>query len=138
MKTSYSYETPVAKKDKGYEFVDEETAKWLKDYYGLTDGFPLNQLMTQSKKEKKIKYISKGVYDYLISDKKNNLNFINSGVKMFEFNKLKNLNNSDTHCKYRVCQDGMLYLIPYMKKRVFFCDSLFFAKVLKDVDILVK
>ena len=128
---------PIAKYKKGFSIIDDETGKWLKDYYGLTDEFPLEQLITQSKKEKKINYISKGVYNFLMSDKRNNLNVMNAGVRMFGFNKLKNYKNELVHCTYRVCQDGMLYVIPYMRKRVLFCDTNFFKKALKEIDILV-
>lgn len=128
----------IAKIDRGFSFVDEETRNWIKNYYGLIDEFPLQQLITHSEKEKKINFVSTGVYNFLKSDKRNNLNIINCGVKMFEFIKLNDIKHEDTHCRYRVCQDGMLYLIPFMRKRVFFCNINFFVKILQKKEVLVK
>ena len=128
----------TVKSDKGFIFVDEETRQWIKHYYGLIDEFPLEQLITHSEKEGKINFISKGVYNLLATDKRNTLNIINCGVKLFGFNKLKKISNEETHCKYRVCQDGMLYLIPYMKKRLLFCNTNFLVKILRQKDVLVK
>ena len=133
-----SNQKTAVKSDKGFNYLDEETRNWIKNYYGLIDEFPLEQLITKSETEKKINYISTGVYNFLKTDKRNNLTIINCGVKIFGFNKLKNLKNEETHCKYRVCQDGLLYLLPFMKKRLLFCNTNFLIKILKQTDVLVK
>ena len=51
-KLASANQKPAGKHQKGYSIIDEETAKWLKEYYGLIDEFPFEQLITQSKKER--------------------------------------------------------------------------------------
>jgi hypothetical protein len=66
---------------------------------------------------KKISFISKELSDYLYTDCfKNQLNLINLGVTAFVRNNSRMGTNSD--CIYRVCQDGILNVLPYMRKRV--------------------
>jgi multisite-specific tRNA:(cytosine-C5)-methyltransferase len=124
-------------KDKEYFMIkdNQEVISWLKDYYGI-DKFPFDQLVTQSTIAKKINFVSKGVQDVLESDKRNMLKLINVGVKLFSFNKLKEGQSSDHFCKYRVCQDGLMNVIPFLTKRILFCDESLFVKLLTVSDIL--
>jgi 16S rRNA C967 or C1407 C5-methylase (RsmB/RsmF family) len=115
------------------EFPDVE--KWILGYYGLKSNFPSNQLVTQSKISKKISFISRGVRELLINDWRNQLKVINVGVKLFSGNKKKVEGPEDEHCKYRICQDGLVYILPFMEKRIFFCSLEFFIRMLKQKDI---
>ena len=110
-------------------FIDK--INWLKDYYGIEDNFPFEQLVTFSKICKKINFMSKGVMDLLKLDKKQKLFVQNAGVKLFKANKQKD-ENAVNFCLYRVCQDGLMYLLPFMHKRIFYVNEKFF------VDILMK
>jgi multisite-specific tRNA:(cytosine-C5)-methyltransferase len=112
-----------------------EVITWLKDYYGI-DRFPIDQLVTQSTIAKKLSFISKGVLDVLNADKRNQLKLICLGVKLFSFNKLKGGQSKDDFCKYRICQDGLSYLIPFLTKRIYFCNEALFIKLLKQTDIM--
>jgi len=109
---------------------------WIKDYYGISNDFPFNQLVTYSIIFKKINFISKGVLNFLDNDVRNHLNLISCGVKLFSCNKLKKIENQDFHCKYRICQDGVMYLLPYMTKRIVYCEEKFLIRILKEVDII--
>ena len=65
---------------------------------------------------RKIYFISKEVSEFLYSDSfKNQMNIINLGVQVFQRN---NSRFNGTECIYRVVQDGILNLIPYMTKRL--------------------
>lgn len=112
----------------------EDLVKWLTDYYGLIPKFPTDQLITQSKINKKISFISKGVLNLFNSDKRNQFKLISAGVKLFSLNKSKK-EDGTVYCRYRVCQDGLVYLIPFMTRRIYFVDESFFIKVLKQPDI---
>ena len=129
----------LAKESKEINFVSEkpEIVNWLKNYYGITDDFPFEQLVTQSKIDKKINFVSKGVLNFLKADKRNQMTLIACGIRLFSYNKFKNGEASEDYCKYRICQDGLNYLIPYMTKRVFYIDLALLKKLLKDKDIRV-
>lgn len=129
---------------------NQEIVNWLQDYYGMIannpstnltensfDGFPFEQLVTQSKIYKKLNFISKGLLHIVKSDRRNQLKLINLGVKLFSLNKRKNPDEENTdYCKFRICQDGLIYLLPFMSKRIYFCDDKsLFIKLIKEVDI---
>ena len=116
---------------RAFEFVNEKFEsefKWIYDYYGIDNDFPGEQLITFSDLGKKINFISKGVCDLLKGDKRNQLDLQNAGVKLFKKNKQKG--DSDDFCHYRICQDGLMYLIPYMHKRLFYVDKEVFVEIL--------
>ena len=126
----------TAIKEQQFTFIKDniEIAKWITDYYGLVPNFPIDQLVTQSGIAKKINLVSKGVLNVLNSDKRNQLKLITFGVKIFALNKRK---VDEDFCQYRLCQDGLIYLIPFITKRIFFCDQDFLIKILKEVDIKI-
>ena len=70
-------------------------------------------------------------------DKRNQLNLVNLGVKVFQQNK-KFMGKDDEHCKYRLSQDGIFYLLPFMTKRIVFCNRESFKKLLTVHDLNVK
>jgi hypothetical protein len=45
---------------------------------------------------------------------------IHTGLRGFARN---NRNNADTEVKYRVCQEGIQYLVPHMKKRIYYVNQ---------------
>ena len=66
---------------------------------------------------KKIYFLSKELSDYLYTDSfQKGLNLINLGAHCFSRNVSKFGGNSD--CIYRIAQDGILNILPYMTKRV--------------------
>jgi 16S rRNA C967 or C1407 C5-methylase (RsmB/RsmF family) len=91
----------------------KEEINCIKNYYGLKEDFPYYQLASHSDKTRKINYISKGVYKYLKNDLRQQVKVITVGVRVFSYM----TNNND--CKYRVCQDGLNYILPYMTKRIY-------------------
>lgn len=91
--------------------------EWIKSFYGITDDFPVEQLVTQSAEMKKLYYISPQLSKFLYSDAfSHNLNIINMGVQTFMKNSSKFGSNSE--CIYRISQDGVLNVLPYMTKRL--------------------
>lgn len=66
---------------------------------------------------KKIYFISRQVSDYLRCDaQKHALNIIDIGVLVFQRNISKF--GSSAECIFRIAQDGILNLVPYMSKRI--------------------
>lgn len=85
-------QNPYVSPNKGVMFVskmEDNIIDWLKNYYGLNSKFPFDQLITQSQIAKKINFVSRGVYELLLADKRGQLKLINLGVKLFSFNKKK-------------------------------------------------
>ena len=118
-------------------FVNEkfkDKINWIKNYYGIEDDFPFDQLVTFSNICKKINFASKGVIDLLKLDKDKKLIVENAGVKLFKANKQKN-ENVTYFCLYRVCQDGLMYLLPFMHKRIYFVDEELFTEILRKKEI---
>ena len=113
-------------------FIDK--INWIKDYYGIDNDFPFEQLVTFSKICKKINFVSRGVMNLLRLDKKQKLFVQNAGVKLFKANKQKD-ENAINFCLYRVCQDGLMYLLPFMHKRIFCIKEKFFVEILKKKEI---
>ena len=101
--------------------------QWIVDYYGIDSDFPLEQLTTQSTVAKKICFVSKGVCDLLKADKRHQLKLQNAGVKLFKRNKAKA--DDENYCLYRICQDGLMYALPFMHKKVHYVDTEFFKFV---------
>lgn len=65
---------------------------------------------------KKLSYISSEVSELLYCDSfKHAIDLVNIGVTIFERNKSK---YSGTECIYRIVQDGILSVLPYLTKRV--------------------
>ena len=133
--------------DKGYTLITEsnpDIINWLADYYGMeqnsstsVNGFPFDQIATQSKIFKRLNFISKGLLHLYRSDRRNQIKLINLGVKVFSLNKRKNPDEENVdYCKYRICQDGLINLLPFMSKRIYFCDDRnIFVKLITKVDI---
>ena len=107
---------------------------WIKNYYGIEDEFPFAQLVTFSDICKKINFASLGVINLLKLDKDKKLVIENAGVKLFKANKQKD-ENAINFCLYRICQDGLLYLLPFMHKRIFFVKEKFFIEILSKREI---
>ena len=114
------------------KFMDK--INWIKNYYGIEDEFPFAQLVTFSDICKKINFASLGVINLLKLDKDKKLIIENAGVKLFKANKQKD-ENAINFCLYRICQDGLLYLLPFMHKRIFFVKEKFFIEILSKKEI---
>jgi multisite-specific tRNA:(cytosine-C5)-methyltransferase len=121
-------------KEKEAKFVKDniEVSQWVKDYYGIIDNFPMEQLVTTTDLAKKISYVSKGVLNVLNADKRNKFKIINFGVKLFSLNKKK---VDQEYCQYRICQDGLPFILPFITKRIFFCHENLFVRLLKQSDM---
>ena len=91
-------------------------------------------MVTFSKIYKKINFVNKGVKNLLDLDKKQKLFIKNAGIKLFKANKKKN-ENTTNFCFYRVCQDGLMYLLPFMHKRIILVNEIFFKEILRKKDI---
>ncbi|KAI2502565.1 16S rRNA methyltransferase RsmB/F [Fragilaria crotonensis] len=86
----------------------------LMSYYGFDDDFPKDQIMSRASGDSKVfSFIGKAVKKYMAAGLQDRITIINSGLKCFE------RNNNECDVSYRVAQEGIHYLAPYMKNRKF-------------------
>ena len=86
----------------------------LMSYYGFDEDFPKDQIMSRASGDSKVFYfIGKAVKKYMAAGLQDRITIINSGLKCFE------RNNNECEVNYRVAQEGIHYLAPYMKNRKF-------------------
>lgn len=95
--------------------IDEDLFLPIIEEYGLTPEFPKEQFMVRRSSEAKILYfitksIKEDLFDHGIQER---VTVINSGLKGFERCSLKQDNKS-----YRLAQEGIQYIVPYMTKRI--------------------
>ena len=107
------------KKDLGNEnFVHPDPALWppIIEHFGLTASFPKEQYMCRASGESKVLYfISKSIKENLIDRGiQDRITVINSGLKGFERQNILR----DCKMQYRVAQEGIHFLVPYMTKRL--------------------
>ncbi len=71
---------------------------------------------------KKLYFISPEVSKFLYSDSsRHQLNIVNMGVTVFHRNASKFSSNAE--CIFRISQDGLLNILPYMTKRLIYAPS---------------
>lgn len=84
----------------------------LSKFYGFTDDFPSDQIMARVCGEAKVlHFITKCVKEKLIDRGIQRTTVINSGLKVFE------RNNKECEARYRISQEGVHMIVPFMKKR---------------------
>ena len=102
-----------------WKTLENDEYDWIRDYYGISNDFPKEQLIYLIESgPKKILLISQGIQKILNYDSKQNLNKINLGSKAFVRNKE---GFSKNYCRYRICQDSIGALFPFLNKRKLAC-----------------
>jgi hypothetical protein len=66
--------------------------------------------------------MTESMSDFLYADEEHKLNIISVGVTMFIKNASKTSTNSE--CIYRICQDGLKFIVPSLGNRIVKTDSL--------------
>jgi len=98
------------------DFIPIDDSIWppIIEEYGLTDHFPKDQFMVRRSSEAKIlHFISKSIKEKLLDNGiQDRVTVINSGLKGFERCSLKKMKS------YRLAQEGIQYVAPYMTKRL--------------------
>ena len=94
--------------------VKNEILEPIVEFFGLSESFPKEQIMTRAIGDSKVLYyLAKSVKENFI-DKgiQTRVTIIGSGVKAFVRN-----TNWGSDCTYRLSQEGVHFLLPYMSKR---------------------
>lgn len=94
--------------------------EYIKTYYGLSDDFPLDQIFTYSENMNKLLILNKGLSDYLYADQEKQITIVAGGAETFLRNSNKNFGGLE--CIYRISQNGVYHIYPFMTKRIFNID----------------
>jgi len=96
---------------------NDPTIENIKEFYGLSSQFPQEQWVVRSEGEKfrTIYFISDSVESILNSEDSHRILVVNSGVKMF----FRNEGDGNVKCSYRIVNEGLSTISPYLSdKRV--------------------
>jgi tRNA (cytosine34-C5)-methyltransferase len=106
--------------------VSDDIFPPLKEFYGLADDFPQEQIMAREGGKAKVMYfVTKRVTD-LIQAGIQRCTVINGGLKAFE------RNSKECRVNYRVNQEGIQFIAPYMTKRKIVVNAKDFCTCCKD------
>jgi tRNA (cytosine34-C5)-methyltransferase len=96
-----------------YTFAPVDLCNRIKEFYGLTNDFHLDRLFCRNEGSvRNITYSSKHIRDGIFNSVGfSKIQLVYTGVKMFA------KNTKVSACEYRLCQDGLNILLPYMTKR---------------------
>ncbi|GAM18818.1 hypothetical protein SAMD00019534_019930 [Acytostelium subglobosum LB1] len=83
-------------------------------FYGLKPTFPIANLLTRSEKMGKLYLASDPIVELVKGDKTRRLKIINAGLKAFQ----KHDGLGMMTCPYRISQDAVSWVQPFMTKRV--------------------
>ena len=99
------------------DFVPLDDSIWppIVEQFGLSPHFPKEQCMARASGEAKVLYfITKAIKEQLIDRGiQHRVTVINSGLKAFERCSIQ-----DARAKYRISQEGIQFVVPYMTKRL--------------------
>ncbi|CAI7989852.1 RNA cytosine C(5)-methyltransferase NSUN2 [Geodia barretti] len=89
---------------------DSPVLQLIQSYYGLGDAFPSSQLLTRSVAGKKRNvYLTSRLVKELLQRNELHVKFINVGVKV-----LARCDNRTASCPFRICQEGIESLVPFI------------------------
>lgn len=89
-----------------------ELTRGLHEYFGLTEAFPYDRLVARSPTARSLLLLSKEIVALLRADGAGALKVVNTGVRLFEREEAKGLASA-----YRVCQDGLHHLLPWLTRQ---------------------
>ena len=90
--------------------------EFIATYYGLTQDFPLDQIFTYSPTMNKLMVINRGLSDMLYGDQEKQLSLVAAGAETFIRNTSKTYGG--TECIFRISQNGVYHVYPFMTKRI--------------------
>ncbi|KAK2077853.1 hypothetical protein QBZ16_003721 [Prototheca wickerhamii] len=99
-------------------FADPEHISAMRTFYGMADDCPVPEaLISRSTdgKPKRLNYVSPGIKQLLLFDARESLKITAAGVKVFERQESK---DGLVGCIYRVAQDGLPILLPFLSSQL--------------------
>jgi hypothetical protein len=107
----------------------------IKQHYGLRDDFPVSNFIVRSENSPKIYLVSPSVSEILNNDERKVIRVINTGIKTFMKHDAKDLTYD---CQYRICQEGLNAILPFVSKRIVTITEADFMILLTTKDPFIK
>lgn len=85
----------------------------IKEFYGVKEGFPRDRLFLRRDGSKVVILLSQGLVEDVQLSTRCQLQLVNAGTRIFD-----RASTDRSACAYRLSQDGMPYMLPYLNKRV--------------------
>lgn len=104
-----------------------EIIDWIANFYGIKSEFDFNCLLTKTDKIRKVYFVNPQL-SALFQTKNSKLRTFAAGVRMFE--KLSYPLMENSHLSYRICNEGIPYILPYMTKRIIYLNKFAFEKLI--------
>ncbi|XP_035223490.1 RNA cytosine C(5)-methyltransferase NSUN2-like, partial [Stegodyphus dumicola] len=102
-------------KEDPFVFLEDTEEIWpkIRDFYKLED-FPAAQLLSRCREGKKRNlYFTSSLVKNIIEENSQNLKIINTGIRIFCRSE-----NKDTTCIFRLTQEGIQTILPFMRDRM--------------------
>ncbi|XP_013780179.1 tRNA (cytosine(34)-C(5))-methyltransferase-like [Limulus polyphemus] len=92
---------------------DENAWNEVKDFYNLKPTFPYAQLLSRCQlgKMRNIYFVSEAAKQ-IVENNSGHVKIVNTGVKVFS-----RIDNKDTKCGFRLCQEGIPTIMPFVQSR---------------------
>eukprot|EP00890_Picochlorum_soloecismus_P002090 jgi/Picsp_1/2882/NSC_01107-R1_protein len=115
-------------------FTDKQVIDNIKEFYGISeDSNILDGLISRNadadKAPKRLLFISSGPKLLLQMDIKEALKVVACGLKMFE---RQSFGEKGTSCEYRIAQEGVSVILPYLTKQILYPNLDEFISLLRD------
>lgn len=109
-----------------FQFIDSNNQllnDWsrIKEFFQISDEFPLNQMMTRNRKGENVKnvyFVSKQIRELTLNNG-DRFKFINMGVPLFSKAEIKDATSIDL----RICQESLDIILKYFKKRIVYINK---------------
>lgn len=114
------------------EYINEEEIKKISNFYGLGPQCPiLGALVARTREDKprKLNYVGPGVKSLVLMDTNEQLKIPFLGLKLFEKQERK---DAEMACPYRIAQDGLPCILPYVTQQIFYPTLDEFIHLLQD------
>lgn len=114
--------------------VDPKILDSIFNFFGLEASFPMRQQLvtrsgaTEDKTARKIYFVTSGITEMVSKDEEAALKVAAAGLKVFE----KNDKRGDIPCAYRLSQEGLRAILPYVTKQVIQPTAAEMLRILKD------
>uniref|UniRef100_A0A915PUY4 tRNA (cytosine(34)-C(5))-methyltransferase n=1 Tax=Setaria digitata TaxID=48799 RepID=A0A915PUY4_9BILA len=117
-------------KEDPFVFLEKDDIRWkdIANHYGVSEMFPHENLLgrtTETNKKRTLYFVNSAVKQFLLCNQ-DKVKVINAGIRMFG-----RVENKYDLCRFRILQDGIRTILPYLKKRIVEISAEDMRKILK-------
>uniref|UniRef100_A0A0N5AL57 tRNA (cytosine(34)-C(5))-methyltransferase n=1 Tax=Syphacia muris TaxID=451379 RepID=A0A0N5AL57_9BILA len=119
-------------KEDPFVFLETDDERWkeITEHYGISNSFPYKNLLgrtADADRKRTLYFVNDAVKSFLQCNQEKV--FINGGIKMFG-----RVEHKFQHCRFRLAQDGISTIYPFVQKRILRIDFEDMCKLLKPAD----